>query len=500
MIFLIGGEKMIVETAYGKVKGIQENDVYVWKGIPYAAPPIGPNRFRPPTSLESWNGVKDCSEFGPSAWQPSLEIMSFLGNQTTHMSEDCLTLNIWSPGTDGKKRPVLVWIHGGAFISDSGSSPLYDGTSFAKNGDLVVVTINYRLGILGFLHLAELGGDGYQNSGNCGILDQIAALKWVKENIAAFGGDPDQVTIFGESAGAMSVGVLLASPKAKGLFNQAILQSGAASHVIKSEKATKNTEFLLHELGLEKTEFQKLEEIPVEQLIEVSVKLPMMSLIPVIDGEILPKHPKELLAEGAAKDIPVLIGTNKDKYRLFTVFDPIWKKEDQAAIKKRFQQTFGTRWTKISQEFIKGKELTQSLYEKLMTIMTFTHPAIHVAEIQTEQGSPVWMYRFDWESQAFNGLLKSCHALEIPFVWNTFSKHGVENFTGDSPSRQELSKKIHNAWIAFAQNGDPNINDLPNWPKYDLQNRTTLIFNSNCEVVHDPDREERIKWEVCQER
>lgn len=487
---------MIIETTYGKVKGQKENDVYVWKGIPYAQSPIGPLRFRAPKPPEEWSDIKDCTEFGPIAYQPSLEIMNFLGTNPTNMSEDCLYLNIWSPSIDHKKRPVLVWIHGGAFITGSGSSLIYDGSAFAKNGDVVVVTFNYRLGILGFLHLAELGGEEYSVSGNCGILDQIAALQWVKDNIGAFGGDPDQVTIFGESAGAMSVGTLLATPKAKGLFAKAILQSGAANHVIDLNQATKNAEFLLNILNMNKNEIKKLEELPAEQLIEASNKLPMMSLIPVIDGVVLPKHPKELLKEGSASNIPILIGTNKDEYRLFTFFDPIWKKNDPIEIEKIFQRTFRNRWSAIAEQFTTDeRELNQILYDQLMTMITFTSPAYQLAELQVKNNAPVWMYRFDWESRAFAGQLKSCHALEIPFVWNTINKPGIENFTGISPDRNELASKMHHAWIAFARSGNPNTTDLPDWSSYDLDNRTTMIFDTMCKVTCDPDRDARIKWE-----
>lgn len=487
---------MIIETTYGKVLGKKENGVYVWKGIPYAQAPIGSLRFREPHPPEKWSHTKECTEFGPIAYQPSLEIMNFLGTNSTNMSEDCLKLNIWSPNIDNKKRPVLVWIHGGAFISGSGSSPIYDGSTFASNGDLVVVTFNYRLGILGFLHLAELGGEEYSISGNCGILDQIAALQWVKDNIAAFGGDPDQVTIFGESAGAMSIGTLLATPKAKGLFSKAILQSGAANHVLPSNKATKNAEFLLSVLNINKDEIKRLEQLPVEQLVEASTKLPMMSLIPVIDGVVLPKHPKELLKEGSASHIPILIGTNKDEYRLFTFFDLTWKKKDAKEIEKIFELTFGKRWSAIAEHFGNNEgELNQVLYEQLMTTMTFSSPAHQMAEFQVKNDAPVWMYRFDWESRAFAGQLKSCHALEIPFVWNTINKPGINHLTGDSPDRNAIASIMHYAWIAFAHSGNPNTTDLPDWPKYELENRSTMIFDTFCKVTNDPDCDTRIKWE-----
>lgn len=487
----------IVTTAYGKVQGTIENGVYVWKGIPYAKAPVGKLRFQPPQPPEKWNDIKDCTKFGPIAYQPELQIMQFLGTPTDNMSEDCLNLNIWSPNPDEKKRPVMVWIHGGAYISGSGSSPSYDGTEFAKNGDVVVVTINYRLGIFGFLHLAEIGGEKYQASGNCGLLDQIAALKWIKENIEAFGGDPNRVTVFGESAGAMSIGTLLAMPSAKGLFQQAILQSGAASHVVKSEVATKNAERLLRVLNISKDNLEKLEELPAEQLVEAVKQLPMMTLIPVIDGVYLPKHPKTAIAEGITKDVTILIGTNKDEYKLFTVLDPTWKNASQDAIENIFKRTFRRNWEKMSKHF-KKEALNRDLYERLMNIFSFTNPAVYLADEQSKNGGTVYMYRFDWESKAFGGALKACHALEIPFVWNTLHKENVHLFTGESPDLDQLAKQMHQAWIAFAHHGDPNHALLPNWPKYTAEQQATLLFNTETTVVNAPHKEDCQFWDSLQ--
>jgi para-nitrobenzyl esterase len=485
---------IIVETAYGQVKGGRSGEVYVWMGIPFAKPPLGNLRFRAPEPPESWEGIRDATQFGPVACQPSNEVMNFLGNEAEIVSEDCLYLNIWSPGADDKLRPVMVWIHGGAFISGSGSSGSYDGNSFASQGNVVVVTINYRLGIMGFLHLGEIGGEKYATSGNCGILDQVAALQWVKDNITAFGGDPNRVTIFGESAGAMSIGVLLALPSAKGLFSQAILQSGAASNVLSSPTATKVANRLLASLGVGQDELSKLEEIPIERLVEASALVPPMSLGPVVDGVSLPQHPEEILAGGSAKDIPILIGTNKDEYRLFTFFDPLWKNPDAEKITSVFEKTFGPLWSSISHQLLDQDELDQELYDKLMTIHVFTFPALNLAEQQVEQGAPVWMYRFDWQSTVFNGGLKACHALEIPFVWNNLGKSRTNNFTGDSPDRQQVADQMHQSWIAFACNGNPNHEGIQNWPEYDLKNRATMLFNTDSRVEHDPNSEERVTW------
>lgn len=485
----------IVETAYGSVQGEKLNEVYVWKGIPYAKPPVGPLRFHPPVKPIAWEGIRLTTEFSPVAAQTSSEVMNYLGNNITNMSEDCLYLNIWSPSADQKRRPVLIWIHGGAFVSGSGSSSWYDGESFAAKGDVVVVTINYRLGIFGFLHLGEIGGEEYVTSGNCGILDQVAALEWVKENIEAFGGDPDKVTIFGESAGAMSIGVLLGFPSAQGLFQQAILQSGAARNAIPKEKATKVTKKLLQALNVDSTNLSQLESIPLEKLLEVSNLVPPMSLVPVIDGVSLPHPPEAAIAAGIAKDIKILIGTNKDEYNLFTAFEPLWKNATPQTLSTIFEKTFGPLWPELSQQFLDEEDLSLDLYNQFMTMQIFTYPALKLAEHLINQGTLVWMYRFDWESPVLNGALKSAHALEIPFVWNTLQKPGTENLTGQGFNRQIVSDQMHDAWIAFARYGDPNTKTLPSWPHYDLENRSTLIFDEESRVENKPDEDKREKWE-----
>ncbi|EKN64835.1 carboxylesterase type B [Neobacillus bataviensis LMG 21833] len=487
--------KTIVESAYGKLQGDQIDSVFAWKGIPYAKPPVGSLRFRAPELPDSWEGIRDATSFSPVAPQTRREIMEFFGNDISNMNEDCLYLNVWSPSTDNKKRPVMVWIHGGAFVSGSGSSSWYDGASFAAQGDVVVVTINYRLGILGFLHLSEIGGEEYATSGNCGILDQVAALQWIQDNIAAFGGDPNNVTVFGESAGAMSIGVLLGLPSAQGLFHKAILQSGAAANVHSSARATKVAGRLLAALQVEPTNLSKLEEMPIEQLIQASDLVPPMSLGPVIDGVSLPKHPEEAIAEGSAKDVTILIGTNKDEYNIFSVFDPEWKNADETKVHSLFEKTFGPLLPVISKQFSNNETLNQELFNKLLTASIFTTPAQKLSELQINHGVPVWMYRFDWETPVFGGALKATHALEIPFVWNTLNKANTEDFTGSSPERQPVADQMHLAWINFARTGDPNTDNLPEWPKYDVSNRSTMIFDTESAIVNDPNSEERIKWE-----
>ena len=357
----------IVTTQYGELEGKQEGEIYVWKGIPYAASPTNHLRFCSPQPPKPWDGVREAKNFSPAAMQHQRKAMQFLNDSPTDISEDCLYLNVWSPGADNKRRPVMVWIHGGSFIAGSGSSILYDGTSFAEQGDVVVVTINYRLGIFGFLHLGEMGDEKSAKSSNCGLLDQVAALKWVQENIESFGGDPNRVTIFGESAGALSVGSILAMPSAKGLFNQAILQSGAARLRLDLEKANEIAEAVLSELGIEKNELYKLESIPAEILLNIPNNHPLLSFVPVTDGVIIPEHPEKELSNGTAKDIPILIGTTLDEWRLFTFFDEAWKRMDERGLLNLFEQTFGSLWPKIQRDLLEHEDLNRTHYEKVMT-------------------------------------------------------------------------------------------------------------------------------------
>ncbi|MEL7564833.1 MAG: carboxylesterase/lipase family protein [Dehalobacterium sp.] len=486
---------ILAKTRFGMVEGIREGEVSVWKGIPYAAPPINSLRFRPPQEPESWAGVREAKEFGPASLQGESPSMKFLGDSPVNKNEDCLYLNIWSPGPDNKRRPVMVWIHGGSFMYGSGSSRLYDGKSFAEQGDVVVVTLNYRLGVFGFLHLSDIGGEAYRGSGNCGLLDQVAALKWVKDNIEAFGGDPNNVTIFGESAGAVSVGNLLSMSIEKGLFHKAILQSGTARSKVTIETANKMTEQLLSQVQVDKQSLLELETIPAEKILKAIEIFPRRAFGPVGDGVIIAKHPEKVLYEGFAKDIPVLVGTNADENRLFTYFDPAWRQMDESEIKTFFERTFDSSWTNISHYVAKEEALNQTSYEDAMTHYVFTYPAIYFSEGQAKHGAPVWMYRFDYASKALGGESKAFHGLEIPFVWNTLLNQETEEITGKDPDRYKLAKLMHRAWIAFAHHGDPNIPELTNWPKYDPENRATMLFNTNNEVVNDPNGQKRLSWE-----
>jgi para-nitrobenzyl esterase len=501
---------LIVETRYGKVQGYEQGPISIWKGIPFAQPPTGARRFRAPQPPEPWTGVRETARFSPMAPQVAEMGTNMVGEvgadravEMRSMSEDCLYLNIWSPAADQEKRPVMVYIHGGAFTLGSASDPWYDGTSFAANHNIVVVSLNYRLGILGFVSLRDLAGAEAGYTANCGLLDQIAALRWVRENIAAFGGDPDNVTVMGESAGAMSIGALLGMPAAKGLFKRAILQSGAAGDLPTRSHATQVAQALLAKLGLETSRLSALADVPLEALLKIQPELGrefggVRAFSPVIDGETLPQHPVARIAQGSAADVAILLGTNRDEWRLFAMMRGESKVDEE-----QLKQIFGDAAKPALATYIavRADKSPELACIDIMGDLVFRIPAIRLAEEQVRQGAPVWMYRFDWESPVFGGVLRAAHGMEIPFVFNTLDVGLSRMFTGDSPGRQKLSDLMHASWAAFIRSGNPGIAGLPTWPPYDLQRRATMIWSDEPYVIDDPQGQVRALWEpVLQKR
>jgi para-nitrobenzyl esterase len=430
----------------------------------------------------------------------------FGGPQPAH-SEDALYLNVWTPGADDARRPVMVWIHGGAFMNGSGSTPWYDGTGFAKHGDVVVVTINYRLGSLGFMHLADLFGDEFAGSANAGLLDQIAALEWVRDNIEAFGGDPAQVTIFGESAGGGSVGTLLGLPAARGLFAGAIAQSGASSWFSTRERANEIARRLVDTLQVAPGDIEALRARSVDDILaaqataglalgsmtgEAGLRLPFQ---PVVDATVLPQPPLGTVAAGNAQGVRVLVGTNRHEMTLFHLMDQSLAQIDEAGLLRRSQTWVDAKRAETIVSGYRANRPDEPLVEvwtDLSTDAVFRIPAIRLAEAQTAHG-PVWMYLFTWETPIFGGL-RSTHALEIPFVWDTLESPGAAMFTGDDPDRQQVADAMHAAWIAFARNGNPHHAGLPDWPQYDTDHRATMRFDATCEVLDDPNGADRKLW------
>lgn len=479
---------LLIETKYGPVRGRQEGPVHVWRGLPYAQAPVGEGRFRAPQPPQPWTEVREANAFGAVAPQLSVGLESRFNvrpgaAQLPAQSEDCLFLNVWAPAATGN-YPVMVWVHGGSFVTGSGSMPLYDGARFAAQGEVVVVTLNYRLGALGFLHLADLGPD-FDN--NLGLLDQVAALRWVQQNIAAFGGDPGRVTIFGESAGAMSIAALLGMPAAESLFQAAILQSGAV-RVQQPDRAKAVAQGMLRELGV--SDPAALRTLPVEALLQAAQRLLRtfqsgLPFQPVLDGVTLPLNPNEALAAGAWRGLPLLIGTNHDEGNLFVspdatgqhlerLLEPLVGRERAASIAGQYPAS------RVGQA-------------ELITDTVFWLPAMQLAERQLPH-APVWMYRFDWQVPSGQPIAGAFHALELAFVWNALDLPAAQIFLSDAPAPQPLAEAMHRAWLAFAHHHDPNGPGLLSWPRYELPARATLIFNTESHVEENPQQARRALW------
>jgi para-nitrobenzyl esterase len=493
---------LVVETTCGKVRGEVRTGVAMWKAIPYAAPPIGKRRFRPPEPPVPWSGERDATRFGPIAAQSRTSQIALLSGVTDKIpsDEDCLLLNVFAPA-DGdasatEKRPVMVWIHGGAFVMGSGTTPLYHGDPFARDG-IVVVTLNYRLGLPGFLYLGGLGDAARgREPGNVALLDQVAALRWVQSNIAAFGGDPDNVTVMGESAGATSIGTLLAMPAARGLFHRAILESGASGLGLPTrDDATRMARSVLDELGVS---VDGLAEVPIERLLAAQDRLGrehgLAAFAPYLDGATIARRPIDVIREGGAAGIPLLLGSNRDEWKLFEVFlgevtvDPF--REPMRAwlgpVLDRLLDIYRARHRG-------GADIRA--WVDLIGDVVFRIPAIRLAEAQAGHGAPVYMYRFDWESPTFGGRLGAAHALELPFVWNRLDLPLAPILLGSDPTlAQPLATIIHASWVQFIKTGDPNGAGLPEWPRYDAERRATMLLDRTCKVVDDPGGDARALW------
>ncbi|MED0771048.1 carboxylesterase/lipase family protein [Bacillus siamensis] len=479
--------KLTVQTRCGALKGTAGRGVRTWKGIPYAKPPVGELRFKAPEPPAPWDGVKHADSFGPVCPQPAdLLSMSFSGD-VPPQSEDCLYLNVFAPESEGVKRPVMVWIHGGAFFLGAGSEPIYDGSALAAEGDVIVVTLNYRLGPFGFLHLSSIS-DAYP--GNIGLLDQIAALRWVKDNISAFGGDPDNVTVFGESAGGMSIASLMAMPDAKGLFHKAILESGA-SQTMTADMAKDIAETFISEAGIKTDDMSKLHTLPTDDILTAAGKVNSIKgqnifhlfYQPAIDPATLPKEPEKAIHGGAAEGIPILIGTNRDEgYLFFTPDSPVHSEQEHADYLRHHLGEEGY----LQAAPLYPHSLTGQI--DMMTDLKFWRPAVAFAQGQS-RFAPVWMYRFDWhgETPPFH---KAVHALELPFVFGNFDslKKTLQKPLGEDA--KELSRLMQSAWLAFAKKGNPDTDQL-HWPQYETGSRETLIFNTAVSTESDPDSAKR---------
>jgi len=498
----------IVETRYGRIQGHDGDGLQVFQGIPFAAPPVGVRRFAPPAPPEPWAGVRDCTRYGGSAPQPPI-LLPLPGMDVGPQSEDCLYLNVWTPACDDARRPVLVWIHGGAFVIGSGSQTIYDGSHLARRGDVVVVTVNYRLGALGFLHTAELCPD-LGGVANCGLRDQVAALEWVGEHIERFGGDPAQVTIFGESAGGMSVGSLLGAPSARGLFARAIPQSGAAHNLHTAETATAAAAHLLETLGTTPAGAARvLREIPSEKLrdaqaqasLSLGTRLGLLPFQPVVDGDFLPKPPLEAVREGLSAEVGLMIGTTRDEWKLFGFLDPSLQGLDREGLVARLSGHTPDP-AALVEAYRKAHEAeglpaeARDLYFALETDRVFRIPAHRLAEAQHAHGAPVYFYRYDWEAGFGGGMLGACHAVELPFVFGATGGEGADFFAAVGPEAERMAELTMDTWLAFARSGDPSHPGLPDgrFERWDPERRATLLFARELRHVDDPAGAQREAW------
>ncbi|MFM7536256.1 MAG: carboxylesterase/lipase family protein [Acidimicrobiales bacterium] len=490
----------IVEIVSGRLSGRARDGVTLFAGIPYAEAPVGDRRFGAPHPHPGWTGVREATSFGKVAPQGVGATEAMAGGGPPDWSEDCLFLNVQTPACDAGRRPVLVWIHGGGFTSGAGSIPWYDGSAFCRNGDVVVVTINYRLGAFGFLHLA--GADA-----NPGLADQVAALAWVRDNIAAFGGDPGNVTVFGESAGGMSVATLLAVPSARGLFHKAVPQSGAAHHTQDPDRAAEVTERIESRLGVRGV--AGLRSVPAEALLEAQLAAAVevaqaraasnddtglaLPFCPVVDGAFLPEAPLDAIRAGRSAPVPLLTGTNRDEWNLFALMGR--SPADEAALLRRLGRLVEDphELMAIYRESADTAD-HDAIWSAVMTDRAFRIPAVRLVEAHARQRpDATWLYQFDWASSAFGGRLGSCHALEIPFVFHTLDRKGVALFTGDGPPAA-LADAMHQAWIAFARSGNPQHDRIPAWAPYDEIDRTTLHLDLECRITNDPSSRRRAIW------
>jgi len=480
----------IVETTYGPIQGKVKNDVVLFSGVPYAAPPIGNLRFKATQPHVGWQEVRSAQRFSPAA--PQLPGGGMTDSAPVHWDEDCLYLNICTPAADDRKRPVFFWIHGGAYRTGQGAVPWYNGAQFAKNGDIVVVSINYRMGALGFTNLRRFG-DEFETSGANGTLDQISALNWVIDNIAQFGGDPAQITVAGESAGAFSVATLLASPRSEGRFKRAIPQSGAGQHTIPAAATENVADCLMEKAGA--TSIEALMALSADEILQAQAKVEqaaikgeiaeltnMQPFYPAEGNSVVPVMPLEAIKAGASANVDILIGTNKDESTLFIAEGYDDDKLSRSVARYGADDSLIEVYRKCFPE-----ASTTELAVQIQTDHSFRIPAVRLAEARQDQPGKTFMYLFAWDSRV--GHLKATHALEIPFVFDNLNAAGVQAFIGPGDTPQGVADVMHQAWIDFIRDGNPG------WTEYDLEQRCSMRFDTESILVDDPDDQKRQAWQ-----
>jgi para-nitrobenzyl esterase len=489
---------VVAETTFGKIRGEEVQGIKTFKGVPYGASTAGKNRFMPPKDPAPWSGVRDALHYGPSTPQ------SDPAGTHAHVSaesEDCLVLNVWTPALkDGRKRPVLFWCHGGGFVSGSGSSPGTDGANLARRGDVVVVTINHRLNVLGFTYLAEFGGSDFASSGDAGMLDIVHALRWVRNNIEQFGGDPNTVMIFGQSGGGRKVGTLLAMPSAKGLFHRAVIESGPTIKLVERDQAIRVSAMLLAKLNVDKTQVRELQKMPVDRIMSAyfAVVKDMggqdqmtQGFSPTVDGTAVPHHPFHPAASPISADVPLMLGSTRTEMTLLS--DAAAFSLDEAGMRGRVKtlaQADGDRLIDVYRKLNPGATPSE-LFFLIASDYRYGAPIMKIAERRAALGkAPVHLYYFTWETPVEGGRLKSPHTIEVPFAFDNIQIS--RQLTGGGADAMALADKVSDAWITFARTGDPNTPKLPHWPAFNAAERPTLVINNQSKVVSDPIREQRL--------